>query len=257
MEANNNYNFSLFKPVSEYSRRVRNIIFSTLIIWVVAVFGFQILLRVIEKPTPEKAYITFESVWDKVKAGNATGAEKTDFANSLAAVLGKSAVKKENKEILAAVLSWSTFAGLDNSRKEALMKSLGELKANREVIAGAKDDISYLAAKEAIANTKSELVTHVSEVYGFAPAGLQANIIAFNLNDTDIQQLSENDINALPGIMKLYLIHNQSFLTDTKFLGFPFHYFYTGEFLLILFVLLCLVYSKRIDRLQKKYSIIE
>ena len=55
--------------------------------------------------------------------------------------------------------------------------------------------------------------------------------------------------------MGLYLIHNRSVLTDTKFLGFPFHYFYTAVFLLILFVGLCWLYCIRTDMFHKKYGI--
>jgi putative solute:sodium symporter small subunit len=57
--------------------------------------------------------------------------------------------------------------------------------------------------------------------------------------------------------MTKYATHNQSVLTDFAFLGFPFHYFYSGVFLLILFVFLCWLYCIRLERLQKKYSIHE
>jgi putative solute:sodium symporter small subunit len=69
--------------------------------------------------------------------------------------------------------------------------------------------------------------------------------------------LSAESIKALPEIMKLYLIHNQSFLTDFKFLGFPFHYWYTAQFLLILFVVLCLIYAVTIDKINKEYNVVE
>ena len=55
--------------------------------------------------------------------------------------------------------------------------------------------------------------------------------------------------------MGLYLIHNRSVLTDTRFLGFPFHYFYTAVFLLILFVGLTWLYCVRTDMFNKKYGI--
>jgi putative solute:sodium symporter small subunit len=59
----------------------------------------------------------------------------------------------------------------------------------------------------------------------------------------------------IPEIMQLYLVHNRSVLTDARFLGFPFHYWYTAQFLLILFVGLCIIYASFIDRLHKKYNI--
>jgi putative solute:sodium symporter small subunit len=257
LETNNDYNFSLFKPKSEYNRRVRNIIVSTLIIWAVAVFGFQILLLIFQKPTPEKAYITFGSVWEKVKTGSATVDEKKDFIACISAVLGKSTLRKEKKEILVNALSWSIYSALDSTGKEALLKNVRDFKSSSETLGKSITDEGYLQAKESLDKSKKEILTRITSIYGLAPGSLEANIIVFNLSKTVIQQLSDDDITSLPAIMKLYLVHNQSFLTDKKFLGFPFHYFYTAEFLLILFVLLCLFYSIRIEHLQKKYKIVE
>lgn len=228
-----------------------------LIIWAVAVFGFQILLRVIEKPTPEKAFITFESVWENVKTGHATAVEQKDFAASITAVLGKSTLKKEKRETLANVLSWSTYSSLDSLKKAVLLKNVTDFKTSGESLTKSTDDQGYLQAKETLDKSKTEIIKLISEIHGFPPSSLEANIIAFNLTSTDVQQLNDEEINSLPGIMKLYLVHNQSFLTDSRFLGFPFHYFYSAEFLLIFFILLCLIYSWRIERLQKKFKIVE
>lgn len=128
---------------------------------------------------------------------------------------------------------------------------------SRESLAKSTDDNGYTEAKALLDQSKREIINQVSAIYGYAPSSLESTIITFNLTGADVEQLSENDINSLPGIMKLYLIHNQSFLTDFKFLGFPFHYFYTAEFLLILFVLLCVLFSWRIERLQKRFNIVE
>ena len=62
---------------------------------------------------------------------------------------------------------------------------------------------------------------------------------------------------SLPKIMELYLVHNQSFLTDFRFLGFPFHYWYTAQFLLILFVVLCLIYAVSIDKINTNHAVPE
>ena len=40
-----------------------------------------------------------------------------------------------------------------------------------------------------------------------------------------------------------------SFLTDSRFLGFPFHYWYTGQFTILGFLLLCLLFNRLYDRL--------
>jgi putative solute:sodium symporter small subunit len=61
----------------------------------------------------------------------------------------------------------------------------------------------------------------------------------------------------IPNIMKLYLVHNQNFFTDFEFIGFPFHYWYTAQFLLILFVVLCLIYAVVIDRSNVKHDFVE
>ena len=63
MESSDNYNFSLFKPRNLHGKKNRNVILTMLLIWAVAVFGFQFLLRGIEKPTPEKTLTVFESIW--------------------------------------------------------------------------------------------------------------------------------------------------------------------------------------------------
>ena len=40
-----------------------------------------------------------------------------------------------------------------------------------------------------------------------------------------------------------------SFLTDARFLGFPFHYWFTGQFAIIGFLLLCVWFNRLYDRL--------
>ncbi len=40
-----------------------------------------------------------------------------------------------------------------------------------------------------------------------------------------------------------------SFLTDNRFLGFPFHYWFTGQFTILGFLLLCLLFNRLYDRL--------
>jgi putative solute:sodium symporter small subunit len=83
-----------------------------------------------------------------------------------------------------------------------------------------------------------------------------------DLLPTSLIRVEDPSLNAelkesLPEIMKLYLTHNQSFLTDFKFFGFPFHYWYTAQFLLILFVVLCLIYAVMIEKINKRHEIVE
>jgi len=45
----------------------------------------------------------------------------------------------------------------------------------------------------------------------------------------------------------------ESVLTDATFLGFPFHYWYSGQSLVLWFILLCLFFNLAIDRLNEQY----
>ena len=83
------------------------------------------------------------------------------------------------------------------------------------------------------------------------------DLLPFSIVKANSNILSEDVIKALPDIMELYLVHNQSFLTDFNFLGFPFHYWYTVQFLLILFVVLCLIYAVAIEKTNKKFNFVE
>ena len=254
---NNDYHFSLFKPDSDYTRRVRNIVLSILIMWAVAVFGFQILLKVVEKPTPEEAYTLYETVWPEVVDGTATPADKKVLAESLSHALAKSGLKPEHRVPLTNVLNWAVFSATDSLTGSHLSSGIAAMQTNRQLLAQTKDDKVYAETKANLEMAKKEVLQLLNTIHGIAPESLQAGVIAFNLQANLTATLSEEDATMIPEIMSKYLIHNQSVLTDTKFIGFPFHYFYTAVFLLILFVLLCLIFSIRIDRLQKKFNITE
>ncbi|MCD6526508.1 MAG: DUF4212 domain-containing protein [Desulfuromonas sp.] len=49
-------------------------------------------------------------------------------------------------------------------------------------------------------------------------------------------------------------VSGMSFLTETQFLGFPFHYWYSSQFLIALFIGLCYWYCKFIDKLESEYE---
>ena len=253
--SDNDYNFSLFKPVSPYSRRNRNLIVTLLVIWFVAIFGFQLLLLLFEEPTPEKTLITFESVWENVKTGKATEQEKKDFVNALVDVAGKSSVKPVNKTVLDNVLTWYVYGMVSDREKVILSEQIKELVSIREKLVKASD-AEYSRLQSDLITIKTTINSITNEKTGIDPTNNKEAILPYNLN-AENKEPSAADLEALPKIMKLYLTHNQSFLTDTKILDFPFHYFYTAEFLLILFVGICLFYSVRITQLQKKFSITE
>ncbi|HOY33337.1 MAG TPA: DUF4212 domain-containing protein [Bacteroidales bacterium] len=256
METNKkNYNFSLFKPISPYGKQNRNLIISLVAIWFIAIFGFQILLLSLQKPTPEKSLLKFESVWNNVKNGTASEIEKQDFVKSIISVEGKSSLKKDKKPVLDNAISWMVYTMISDSEKVVLSSYVADLKDTKEKLTKANDQ-DFLNLQANLTMAKSNINTLLDNKIGIESTDVEAGILPYCIN-TEYRDMSEEDIATLPQIMSLYLTHNRSFLTDTKFLGFPFHYFYTAVFLLILFVILCLIYSFRIQQIQKKYSIIE
>ena len=87
-DSTNGYHFSFFKPTTPQATANRNMVLWLVSIWFVAIFGFHILLRVIEKPTPEPAYITFENVWENVENGTASAEQYQEFGKATLSVLG-------------------------------------------------------------------------------------------------------------------------------------------------------------------------
>ncbi len=227
------YNVNFFAPLSSHAKANKKLILILASIWAVAVFGFQILLIVLNEPTPEPAYTAFQRVWPEVADNpDATMEQKQDFSRSLLSVLGKNnVVPEKNKAILREALSWSVYSMAD--------------PADAELLKSEPSDASFgLAAR----------------LIGLAPTGLDkimTDLLPTSLVAVTSSNLSSETRKQLPGIMSLYLIHNENALTRFEFLGFPFHYWYTAQFLLILFVLLCLVYALATDRLNKKHDFVE
>jgi len=256
MESPDLYNFSLFTPRNLHGKKNRNVILSMLAIWAIAVFGFQFLLRAIEKPTPEKALTMFESTWPEASTTDIKTVDYKTFLNSLILVRGKNIVKAEDQIVLSGAISYVMFNIVPDSLKPVMINSVTEIRSLKEQLAGAKDQ-KYLDLKIQIAE-KNKNITSIGEQYsGFKPGSLESSILISSLQEKYPSSLNDESFANLPGLMKLYLTHNQSFLTDTKFLGFPFHYFYTAVFLLILFVALCIIYNVLIEWRLGKEGIVE
>ena len=249
------YSFNLFKPVSRYGKANRDLIISLVLVWFVAIFGFQLLLLVLQKPTPEKAFVKFEAVFENVKAGIGTVEENQDFINSMVSVAGKSSVTPENRLLIRKGVSWGVYSMLPDSAGMVLSGFVNELQATREKLEKASDT-EYIQLQAELKSTRASINALANEVTGADPTNLKESILPYSLN-AGREELTPEEWTSLAGVMKLYLVHNQSVLTDTRFLGFPFHYFYTSEFLLFLFVGISLFYSIRISQLQKKYGIKE
>jgi len=256
MESSDNYNFSLFKPRNLHGRKNRNVILTMLLIWAVAVFGFQVLLRLIEKPTPEKTLAGFESVWSQAFANDLRSVDYKTMLNSLVLVKGKTTVSPADQKILNEAISCIIFNVIPDSIRSGIQECISNIHAARSEILEAKDQ-NFLDLKESILKEEKKISSSTAPYNGFIAGSLEEKIFLGSLSETFPTSLSDVSMERLPGIMKLYLIHNQSVLTDTPFLGFPFHYFYTAIFLLILFISLCIAYNILIEWRLKKEGIIE
>lgn len=233
MTDNGQYDVSLFKAKTPHAKANRNLILILATIWIVAVFGFQFLLIAFNEETPEKSYTSFESVWPAVIENSETSFEdKQLLSRSILSVLGKnSTVTVAHQDVLRETLSWNIYTMLSDSTKNLLTETPTE-----QAIALAKKTIGLKSI-------------------GFDK--IMVDYLPFSIVKVESDQLKPASIDALPGIMKQYLVHNQSVLTNFNFLGFPFHYWYTAQFLLILFVILCLIYAIIIDRLNSKHNFVE
>ncbi len=239
-----NYSISFFKPTTELSKKNAKLSIVLLLIWVVAVFGFHILLKIIEKPTPEPVYLSFENVWDNIKADNASVADNQAFIKSTLSVIGKLLIKDDDKEILNRAVTFSIFDITNEDKSILLMEKMNAFHSLKDVNISHKDYIKY----------KVELTEFAASIINVEPHSIEAKLLPFALKSAENSGIDKDKI---PEIMSKYLIHNQSFLTDTKFLGFPFHYFYTAVFLLILFVGLCWFFCFKTDRIYRKLGIKE
>jgi putative solute:sodium symporter small subunit len=206
-------------------------------------------LRLIEKPTPEPAYLAFEQVWPAIENGEATMDEKRVFVDASLDVLGKLLISPEDQATLDAVVSRVFFELLPEASTSAFIQTVAAFEKSRAELVNLKDE-EYTRLKNEI----SALAAQVLEVETYS---LEASLVPFELLSYEMKPLDAAAIQDVPRVMAKYLIHNQSFLTDWRFLGFPFHYFYTAVFLLLLFIALCWYYCYRIDRVHKRLGVVE
>ncbi|MGM0463926.1 MAG: sodium/substrate symporter small subunit [Bacteroidota bacterium] len=248
MESNQqDYHISFFKPTTDSARRNRNIIVQLILIWAVAIFGFQILLKVIEKPTPEKAWEIYQVHRDKLEAGSSDASVLVPVSQSALSVLGKVAIDPVHRTALDNMISWSAYRIADSAQRAVLTDKLAAF----ETVAATTDVVTaddYVAAK-------NDLIPVIQEIFALSPSDVRSKIAAVELHSSMMDSFSDENRKIVREAMDFYLIHNRSVLTDTVFLGFPFHYFYTAVFLLILFVGLCWLYCVRTDMFNKKYDI--
>lgn len=243
----NDYQMSFFKPSTAIARHNRGIVIWLVCIWAIATFGFQILLRVIQKPTPEPAYTVYEKVWPQILSGTANSVEMQEFAQSSLSVLAKNFITSAEREALGNGLSWAVLELSPDQQKTEIISQVGSFEKLMEG--------TYSITDPKYISEKNELRIRVSKILALSAFDVRSRVLAIELSSKGMAGFAEANKEMIPDIMSRYLIHNQSFLTDFSFLGFPFHYFYSAIFLLILFVGLCLLYCIRIDRRNKLLGI--
>ena len=241
----NDYHISFFKPTTESARHNRNMVVQLILIWAVAIFGFQILLKILEKPVPEPAYIQFESSWQSIQAGTASVHEYQEAGKAVLSVMGKIAIQADDLLLLENALSFFSYQISD--QKEDLKLAVSEF----ESIAASITDI----ADENYVSKKNDLIPLMAELFALNELDVRSKIAPLGVKSALMESFDDSARDQMLETMGLYLIHNRSVLTDAKFLGFPFHYFYTAVFLLILFVGLCWLYCVRTDMYNKKYGV--
>lgn len=242
----NDYKISFFKPTTRHAKIDRNMVLIFLFVWALAVFGFQFALRFLEKPTPEKALVQFEEVWNNVQTNKANTAEFQQFAHSILTCLGKQSLTAKDRDILQNALTFTSYQLYPDSLREELILEIKNFALLKNEISTLTDP-KYIAAKQ-------KITSMLAPVLGVQNRTIQKELLALELSTDAKEFKSTNEVHE---VMKLYMIHNQSSLTDTRFLGFPFHYFYTAVFLLVLFVFLCWLYCVIIDKVNIKLGLEE
>ena len=229
MEKTAEVKVNFFRPVTEHARANMKLILTLAIIWAVAVFGFQVLLILVNKPVPEPRFTIFQTVWPEIQSPQA----KQQLAQVTLAVLGKNvALQPEHKDLLQNTVSKLTLQLLPAEEQSLFQQAPLEYLANNDL-----HDVLGLESE------------------GFDK--LLYDLLPTSLVPVQDGALGQSIREQLPDVMQLYLVHNRSFLTDTTFIGFPFHYWYTAQFLLIMFVVLCVIYAVYIDKLHKKHNVQE
>jgi len=239
--AEGDYHISLFRPTTKLAKFNRNLILSLLTVWAVGIFGFQILLRILEKPTPELAYTAYESVWENIKSSQASDQEKQVFIKSALSVLGKVTLAPKDRLILDNSVNQLTYDLIPDDEIQMIHSQIESLRNSH------LEDANYQ-------NIKNSLSAKLAKYLNVEEYSLEAKLLPLELVAAQEKMIN---IEMVERVMAKYLIHNQSILTDTQFLGFPFHYFYTAVFLLILFVVICLYYCIVSDRAMKRLGITE
>ena len=96
--------------------------------------------------------------------------------------------------------------------------------------------------KKDVAMKKTILIIWFVAVYGFL------FLLKLVANPADVVQVTLNTGEVITQVT------GKSFLTETQFMGFPFHWWYSAQFCIALFILLCYVYCKFVDKLEAEHG---
>ncbi len=225
------YDFNFFKPTSAFARDNTRVITAIILVWAVAVFGFHVLMRVVEKPVPEAHYVTFEEIWPRIQDGTAGVSDHQAMARIYLNLMGRF-ITLRNDDALRLVFTATVHDLLPADAREAFLSAVASGPA---------------AAASALAPAYAAI--------GVTPADLLGQVVPYAVTAYDGKPLSASALETIPGIMEKHLIHFRSAITDARVLGFPLPYFYTAVFLLVLFVVLCIIYCKIIDQVAKRHGI--
>lgn len=229
ISSSRDYHINFFQPKTAFLKDNIRIIAICIVIWAVAVFGFHIWLKAIEERTPEPAYTVYEQVYPKLKDGTATSQDNISIAKIYLGLIAKS-IALQKSEPLKEAFTAAVYAAMPYDQQE-----------------------SFKLVADQAATDKSADVTSILNLLGIEQDVVLKGAIPYALAPMADKTLSAT-APEIPGIMDKYLIHYQSFLTDAKIFGFPFPYFYSAIFLLVLFNLICLVYCYVIDGVMKKHG---
>ncbi len=230
MNGNESYNVNFFKPSTPFLKENIRAIVIGLLVWGISVYGFQTLLKILETPTPEAGYGVYQEVYPKLSQGTASLEDKQKISVVYLSLIGKAIPLQKN----------DTLKGIFTATVHDLIPQ--------------EDRAAYLSTIASVQKDKSTDLSLVQEVLGIKDNLALKSVLPFAFLEAIPEEAKSLVSPEIPTIMDKYLIHNQSVLTDTIFLGFPFHYFYTALYLLTLFVVICLVYCRVIDRIMKKYE---
>ena len=229
MEESKSYNVNFFKPSTPFLKENIRAIVIGLVIWGVVTYGFQILLRIMETPTPEAVYVEFQEIAPKLTDGSASPEEMAKAASFYLAMLGKSAALLQNEQLKVAFTSTAHNA-LAGAEQQMLLDLAGKAGSGEAMEAG------FIHAALGIAENKAMMA-----------------VVPFALTAVTPDTLVMYDPATKP-LMDKFFIHNQSVLTDSIVFGFPFHYFFTALVTLTIFVLICLWYCGVMDKMMKKHG---